>query len=115
MKSPLVKMRGQWVELNQEDLQHALTLLAHPQGEASGRELARMALGASAAPGGLPVTAVQASGELGAFIAVLEGSAPFAELPQPPGLARHAAPLPVPGDIPGWPFAPLGAGGVPGR
>lgn len=86
MKSPLVKLRGQWVELNQDDLQHALKLLANPQSETSGRELARMALGAGAAPGGLPVAEVIATGALGEMIAQLDGHTPLAELLTPDGL-----------------------------
>ncbi|HEY3418386.1 MAG TPA: DEAD/DEAH box helicase [Armatimonadota bacterium] len=86
MKSPLVKLRGQWVELNQDDLRHALKLLADPRSETSGRELARMALGAGAAPGGLPVAGVVATGALGEIIAQLDGRTPFAELPPPDGL-----------------------------
>lgn len=86
MKSPLVKLRGQWVEINREDLQHALTLLSQPQGEASGRSFTRMALGAGEAPGGLPVEGVEAKGELGALISQLEGRTPFTALPPPAGL-----------------------------
>lgn len=86
MKSPLVKLRGQWVELNQDDLRHALKLLADPRSETSGRELARMALGAGSAPGGLPVAGVVATGALGEIIAQLDGHTPFAELPAPDGL-----------------------------
>ncbi len=86
MKSPLVKLRGQWVELNQDDLQHALKLLADPKSETSGRELARMALGAGAAPGGLPIAGVEATGALGEIIAQLDGRTPFAELSPPEGL-----------------------------
>lgn len=86
MKSPLVKLRGQWVELNQDDLRHALKLLADPHSETSGRELARMALGAGSAPGGLPVAGVVATGALGEIIAQLDGQTPFAELPAPDGL-----------------------------
>ena len=86
MKSPLVKLRGQWVELNQDDLRHALKLLADPRSETSGRELARMALGAGTAPGGLPVAGVAATGALREIIAQLDGRTPFAELPPPDGL-----------------------------
>ena len=86
MKSPLVKLRGQWVELNQDDLRHALKLLADPRSETSGRELARMALGAGSAPGGLPIAGVEATGALGEIIAQLDGRTPFAELPPPHGL-----------------------------
>lgn len=86
MKSPLVKLRGQWVELNQEDLRHALKLLADPKSETSGRELARMALGAGSSPGGLPIAGVVATGALGKIIAQLDGRTPLSELPPPSGL-----------------------------
>ena len=86
MKSPLVKFRGQWVEINCEDLRHALHLLADPHSETSGRELARMALGAGTAPGGLPIAGVQARGALGKLLAQLEGRSALAPLPVPDGL-----------------------------
>jgi len=86
MKSPLVKLRGQWVELNPDDLRHALKLLADPTSETSGRELARMALGAGSAPGGLPIAGVVATGALGEMIAQLDGRTPFSIEPPPAGL-----------------------------
>lgn len=92
MKSPLVKVRGQWVELNEQDLKHALDLLAAPDGAATGRELAQMALGAGEAPGGLPIGGVEATGVLGEVLAQLEGRTPLEQLQQPSGLHGHLRP-----------------------
>jgi SNF2 family DNA or RNA helicase len=83
LKAPLVQLRGQWVELNPDDLRHALNLLDNPTGAMSGRELARMALGGGTAPGGLAVEGVQADGALGELLAQLQGQTPFAEVPPP--------------------------------
>ncbi len=92
MKSPLVKVRGQWVELNEQDLKHALKLLAAPEGAATGRELAQMALGAGEAPGGLQIDGVEATGVLGEVLAQLQGQTPFEQLGQPSGLDGHLRP-----------------------
>ena len=86
MKSPLIKMRGQWVEMNKEDLQHALKLMKSPVSKMSGRDFTRMALGAVNAPGGLHIDSVTAFGDLGEMISQLNGSTPYALLDSPPGL-----------------------------
>lgn len=86
LKAPLVKVRGQWVELNAEEIQAALEFWKKKDGgKASVREVVRMALGAGETPQGLAVTGVEATGWLGEFLAQLEGRATFAELEAPPG------------------------------
>ena len=51
LKSPLVRVRGQWIELNPEEIQAALDFWKkQPEGEATAREVVRMALGPMARP-----------------------------------------------------------------
>ena len=84
LKSPLVKIRGQWVQLNAEEIQAALDFWKKKTTtKATVRELVQMSLGAGRAPGGIAVTGVQATGWIGDFLAQLSGSNSFAELPQP--------------------------------
>ncbi len=84
LKSPLVKIRGQWVQLNAEEIQAALDFWKKKATtKATVRELVQMSLGAGRAPGGIAVTGVQATGWIGDFLAQLGGSNSFTELPQP--------------------------------
>ena len=84
LKSPLVKIRGQWVQLNAEEIQAALDFWKKKaMNKATVRELVQMSLGVGKAPGGIAVTGVQATGWIGDFLAQLSGSNSFAELPQP--------------------------------
>jgi SNF2 family DNA or RNA helicase len=81
LKSPLVKIRGQWVQVGAEEIRAAIALLQRRAGgEADLREVVRMALGGGHAPGGLPFGGVRATGWVGDFLAQLEGKEPFAEL-----------------------------------
>jgi SNF2 family DNA or RNA helicase len=72
LKQPLVRLRGQWVELHEEDLAAAITAVGRKGANAepmSAGEVLRTALGLEHAPGGLPVTAVEADGWLGDLLA----------------------------------------------
>ncbi|HEY6328233.1 MAG TPA: DEAD/DEAH box helicase, partial [Blastocatellia bacterium] len=82
MKSPLVRLRGQWVQLNSEEIEAALAFWRkRGTGLASARDIVRMALGASSAPGGLPMADVVASGWIGDLLGQLQGGRPFEEQP----------------------------------
>jgi len=84
LKAPLVKIRGQWVQLNAEEIQAALAFWKkNPTGKATVREIVQMALGANQLPGGIAVEGVEAAGWLGEFLAQLDGRAAFAEQPVP--------------------------------
>ncbi|HEY1989544.1 MAG TPA: SNF2 helicase-associated domain-containing protein [Acidimicrobiales bacterium] len=70
LKQPLVRLRGQWVELHEEDLVTAITAVTKRGTSAeriSAGEVVRIALGLGQATGGLPVTEVEADGWLGTF------------------------------------------------
>ena len=72
LKEPLVRVRGQWVELSQGDLEAAIAAVATPGAPAdqlTAGEVLRTALGIEPEHGGLPVTGVAADGWLGDLLA----------------------------------------------
>ncbi|MFZ5452119.1 MAG: DEAD/DEAH box helicase [Thermodesulfobacteriota bacterium] len=83
-KSALVKVRGQWMQLNAEEIQAALDFW-RKKAEAgiTGREALRMALGGVETPAILPFAGLAAEGWIGDLLAKLQGQAAFAELPPP--------------------------------
>jgi superfamily II DNA or RNA helicase len=86
LKTPLVRLRGQWVELDAKRLAAGLRLLASP-GQISVAELLHAGLAAEDGPGGLPVVSVTADGPLGDL---LSGQA-----------ERRLVPLPAPAGFTG--------------
>src|SRR5690606_643907 len=66
LKAPLVRLRGQWVEVDPKRLAAGIRLL---RGDGAARlgvaDLLRLVAGDTDGPGGLPVTAVAADGWLG--------------------------------------------------
>jgi len=86
LKAPLVRVRGQWVQVSAEEIQAALDFWKKKgQNQATVRELVRMALGADGGPAGLAVSGVHAEGWIGELLGQLEGQAAFAELAAPSG------------------------------
>jgi SNF2 family DNA or RNA helicase len=84
LKAPLVKIRGQWVQIHADEIQALLAVLEkRATGQATLREVVQMALGAGQAPNGLPFGGVRASGWIAEFLSQLEGKEPFGELPPP--------------------------------
>jgi SNF2 family DNA or RNA helicase len=84
LKSPLVKFRGQWVQLNADEIQAALDFWKkQATGKAAMRDVVQMALGRAKTPGGLAFDGVTADGWIGDFLAQLEGRGAFEELPVP--------------------------------
>ena len=92
LKSPLVRFRGQWVEVNAEEIARAIQLMATPPGEASVGDLMRMAVGAATAPGGLPIEGVDGEGPFGEAVARLCGADTLDELPPPGGFLGDLRP-----------------------
>ncbi len=82
LKTPLVNLRGQWVDLRPEDLQSVLQ--AWEAGQRAGATTLADALHvqAEAAAGGLAVETVEASGWIGALLGN-GGAGKLATLPQP--------------------------------
>ncbi len=98
LKAPLVRVRGQWVQVNAEEIQAALDFWKdRKKDHASLRDLVRMTLGAAPAPGGLSLGGITASGWVEDFLARLEGRASFAELPPPPSFQGTLRPYQVRG------------------
>jgi SNF2 family DNA or RNA helicase len=80
LKAPLIKLRGQWVQLNAEEIQAALDFWKKKTAtRATAREVIQMALGADSAPGGIEFEGVAATGWIGDLLAQMEGRASFAE------------------------------------
>jgi hypothetical protein len=92
LKSPLVRLRGQWVEVSARDIEAALSFCRKTPGTASVREIVRMALGSRDAEAGLPLAGVQADGWVGELLDRLAGGAAFEEIPPPRGFAGTLRP-----------------------
>jgi SNF2 family DNA or RNA helicase len=84
LKAPLVRVRGQWVQVSAEEIQAALDFWKKKGGgEATLREVVRMALGGARAADGLEVAGVTTDGWVADFLGQLEGHAEFEELAPP--------------------------------
>jgi SNF2 family DNA or RNA helicase len=99
LKSPLVRVRGQWVELSAEEIQAALDFWKKgAKGKARVRDLVQMALGGSVAvPGGIAFAGVEATGWIGDLLAQLEEGKGYAETSVPEGFAGTLRPYQVRG------------------
>jgi SNF2 family DNA or RNA helicase len=88
-KGTLVRLRGQWVQLDAREIEAALDFWKQHDGtqndgkSQSARDVVRMALGAASAPGGLPVEGVQARGWLGTLLRQMQDSAALQAVPLP--------------------------------
>lgn len=84
LKSPLVKVRGQWVQLNAEEIQAALDFWRKKAAAGiTAREALHLALGGVQTPAEFPFAGLAAEGWVGDFLAQLQGRAAFTELPVP--------------------------------
>jgi SNF2 family DNA or RNA helicase len=75
LKQPLVRVRGQWVELREGDIEAAIAAVnkkAHTADRMSAGDVVRTALGIEPISGELPVAAVEADGWLGDLLAGAE-------------------------------------------
>jgi superfamily II DNA or RNA helicase len=98
LKAPLVRLRGQWVTVDFDQIQKALALMKDGQAaKTTVRDLMAMSLGA-ASPSGLPVASVAANGELGELLEALAGGESAAkELPPPGGFSGTLRPYQIRG------------------
>jgi SNF2 family DNA or RNA helicase len=87
LQSPLVKVRGQWVQLDTEQVEAAVRFWEKQQhsGEMGLLEAAQLALGGETAHG-LPLDEVQGEGWIGEWLDNISDSQRMTELPQPAGL-----------------------------
>lgn len=81
LKSPLVRVRGQWVHMSSEEIQAALDLLKKKgKKTATARDAVQMALGTTTtATGGVAFEGVRATGWIADLLRHLEGKAAFEE------------------------------------
>ncbi len=86
LKAPLVKIRGQWVEVRTQDIHEAMTLMKKKAGgQATLRDILLMSIGAGETAKGLTVESVQTTGWIRDLQSQIEGSKPFDELEMPDG------------------------------
>jgi hypothetical protein len=87
LKAPLVRLRGQWVEVNSAEIQAALEFVTKRASDSGTlRDVIQMAVGAVEFAGALELDRVTATGWAANVLAQLQGNTPFEELPQPAGL-----------------------------
>ena len=93
LKAPLVKVRGQWTQIDQSQLQTALRFLEKHGGQIlSARDLLGLALGGERDFGGLSVEAVETDGWLRELLDRLTGREDFALVPAPERFAGELRP-----------------------
>lgn len=87
LKTPLVQIRGQWVQLDKEQVEAAIQFWEKQQhsGEMGLLEVAQLALGGQTAHG-LPLEEVQAEGWISDWLDRLSDNQRMVELPQPSSL-----------------------------
>ncbi len=98
MKAPLVRVRGQWVEMSSEEIQAAIDFWEKKgTEEASVRDIIQMALGVKDAPQGFDFNGVRVTGWIGKLLKQLDGQAEFKELASPRGFSGTLRPYQIRG------------------
>jgi superfamily II DNA or RNA helicase len=98
LKAPLVRLRGQWVQVNGEEIRAALELWKERGGsEATLQDIVQMSLGGGRAPGDLPLEGVRATGWIGRLLAGLEGRTAFETIALPKAFQGELRPYQVRG------------------
>lgn len=100
LKVPLVRVRGEWVEIRREDIEAAIKFWDRRRKAAVltvGEALAAALQAGSGDGPGLPVVRVDADGWMGDLIGRLAASERIQELPQPCGFAGRLRPYQVRG------------------
>ncbi|MGB6065754.1 MAG: DEAD/DEAH box helicase [Desulfomonilaceae bacterium] len=81
LKAPLVRIRGQWVEISPDQIQAAADFLSKKESEKTTvRDVVQIALGAKEASRGLQLEKVKATGWVGSLLKQLENATGFANL-----------------------------------
>ena len=91
LKAPLVRLRGQWVELNAGEIRAAVDFW-NRRGESSLGDVIRLAVGADETPGGFELEGVAASGWVEELLEQLTGQAEFQEIEVPDGFCGTLRP-----------------------
>lgn len=97
LKSPLVKIRGQWVELNADEIKETLNFLKSKSALATPMDFIAMALREGEIRSGIEHRGVEASGWIGDLLSQLQGTNRLEELPQPAGFEGELRPYQVRG------------------
>ncbi len=98
LKSPLVQVRGQWVQLTPQEIQAALEFWKQRGGaKATLRELLNMTLGATPLPSGIEFKGVRATGWVADLFERMTGKRDFEELPPPRGFCGTLRPYQIRG------------------
>lgn len=98
LKAPLVRLRGQWVELNTSEIQAAVDFWKRrANGRLTVRDVLRMGVGAERAPAGLELDGVEADGWVGDLLGRLGGRGKLRELAAPRGFSGALRPYQVRG------------------
>ena len=98
LKEPLVRIRGQWVEVKKEDIEAAIKFFkSRDSGEMGLGEALSLSLGYGESGSGLPVSGFEASGWLEELFERLSGKAALYELKQPDDFVGRLRPYQVKG------------------
>jgi SNF2 family DNA or RNA helicase/intein/homing endonuclease len=99
LKVPLIKIRGQWVELRPEEIEAAIAFFKkkHGQGDMSLGEALRIGLGQETSELGLPVTDIEASGWISEMLDKLTDGMKIAPIQQPSTLNGKLRPYQLKG------------------
>jgi len=98
IKSPLVRFRGQWVEMNAGEIQAAIEFWKkNASGERTVRDIVQMALGAAQEVEGIEFDGVEASGWIETLLKQLDGRTAFEEIAAPKAFSGTLRPYQVRG------------------
>ncbi len=99
LKVPLVKVRGQWVELKPEEIEKAIAFFKkqHGDGEMSLREALRIGLTGDATETGLRVTGMEAAGWVGDMLGQLQNEVKIEQLASPANFCGQLRPYQLTG------------------
>ncbi len=99
LKLPLVQVRGEWVELQPEQIEAAIRFWEKraAEEEMTLRQALQMGLAEEGKAGDLPVVGVEAKGWVRDLLRRLSGGEPLAELPPPQGFVGQLRPYQVRG------------------
>lgn len=85
MKVPLVRVRGQWVEVGSKEIEKAIKFLKEQPKEATLRDVVMMGLGGANAPGGVEFSVTGASRQIANMLEQIDDKAKLENLKQPKG------------------------------
>ena len=98
LKSPLVRLRGRWVEADPVKLKEAVEFWRRmEEKDLTVGDAVRLAVGALESPRALPLAGLDADGWVGEVLARLQGDEPYEEMEPPSGFGGRLRPYQVRG------------------